>query len=49
VKEGGNFPFFYGCPELWVGKDGNVYLGWGIFFNEKLTFKKKPMVVSKEV
>ena len=27
LKEGGNFPFFYGCPELWVGKDGNVYPG----------------------
>ena len=49
VKEGGNFPFFYGCPELWVGKDGNVYLGWEIFFNEKLTFKEKPAVVIKDV
>ena len=24
VKEGGNFPY-YGFPEPWVGKDGNVY------------------------
>ena len=26
VKEGGDFPFC-GFPELWVGKDGKVYLG----------------------
>ena len=27
VKEGGNFSY-YGFSEPWVGKDGNVYLGW---------------------
>ena len=26
-----------------------MYLGWEIFFNEKLTFKEKPIVVIKEV
>ena len=48
VKEEGDFPF-YGFPELWLGKDGKVYLGWEIFFNEKFTFKEKPTVVIKEV
>ena len=48
MKKWGDFPF-YGFPELWVGKDGQVYLGWEIFFNEKLTFKEKPIVVIKEV
>ena len=48
MKEGGDFPFC-GFPELWVGKDGNVYSGWEIFFNKKLTFKEKPMVVINEV
>ena len=48
VKEGGHFPFC-GFPELWVGKDRIVHLGWEIFFNEKLTFKEKPIVVIKEV
>ena len=38
VKEWGDFHFF-GFLELWVGKDGKVYLGWEIFFNEKLTFQ----------
>ena len=44
VKEGGDCSFC-GFPQLWVGKDGKVYLGWEIFFNEKLTFKEKPIVV----
>ena len=48
VKEGEGF-HFNGFPELWAGKDGKVYLGWEIFFNEKLTFKEKPTVVIKEV
>ena len=48
VKEGGDFPFC-GFPKLWVGKDGKVYLGWEMFFNEKLTFKEKPTMVIKEV
>ena len=48
VKEGEGF-HFYGFPKLWAGKDGKVYLGWEIFFNEKLTFKEKPTVVIKEV
>ena len=44
VKEGGYFPF---CDftKLWVGKDGKMYSGWEIFFNEKLTFKEKPTMV----
>ena len=48
LKEGGDFPFC-GFPQLWVGKDGKVYLGWEIFFNENLTFKEKPTMVIKEV
>ena len=48
VKEGGDFPYC-GFPEPWVGKDGKVYPGWEIFFNEKLTFKKKLIVVIKEM
>ena len=48
VKEGGDFPCC-GFPELWVGNDGKVYLGWEIFFNEKLTFKEKPTMVIKKV
>ena len=28
---------------------GRVYLGWGMFFNEKLTSKEKPTVVIKEI
>ena len=48
VKGGGYFPFC-GFRELWVDKDGKVYLGWEVFFNEKLTFKEKPIVVIKEV
>ena len=48
VKEGGDFPFC-GFLELWIGKDGKVYLGWEMFFNEKLTFKEKLTVVIKEV
>ena len=37
MKEGGDF-LYYGFPKLWE-----------IFFNEKLTFKEKPMMVIKEV
>ena len=48
VKEGGDF-LFSGFLELWVGKDGKVYLGWEIFFYKKLTFKEKPTVLIKEV
>ena len=48
VKEGGDFPF-YGFPKLWVDKDGKVNPSWEIFFNEKLTFKEKPTVVTKEI
>ena len=48
VKEGGDFPFC-GFLELWIGKDGKVYLGWEMFFNEKLTFKEKLTMVIKKV
>ena len=48
VKDGGNFPYC-GFPEPWVGKDGKVYLGWEMFFSEKLTFKEKPTVAIKEI
>ena len=48
MKEGGDFPFC-GFPKLWVDKDGKVYLGWEIFFEEKLTFQEKPTMVIKEV
>lgn len=48
MKEGGDL-YFCGFPELWVDKDGKMYPGWEIFFNEKLTFKEKPIVVIKEV
>ena len=48
VKERGDFPFC-GFLELWVGKDGKVYLSWEMFFNENLTFKEKPTMVIKEV
>ena len=34
---------------LGIGKDGKVYPGWKMFFNEKLTFKEKPIVVIKEI
>ena len=34
---------------LWVDMDGKLYPRWEIFFEEKLTFKKKPIVVIKEV
>ena len=44
MKEGGDFPYC-GFPEPWVGKDGRVYPGWKMFFNEKLTFKEKPILV----
>ena len=48
VKEGGDIPFC-GFPKLWVDKERKVNPGWEIFFNEKLTFKEKPIVVIKEV
>ena len=48
VKEGGDFPYC-GFPEHWVYKDGRVYLGWEIFFNEKLTFEEKLTVVIKKI
>ena len=48
MKEGGDFPYC-GFPEPWIGKDGRVYPGWEMFFNEKLTFKEKPIVVIKEM
>ena len=47
MKEGGDFPFC-DSPELWVGKNGKVYPGWEILFNEKLTFKEKPTIMIKE-
>ena len=48
MKEGGDFPYC-GFAKLWVGKNGKVYPGQEIFFNEKLIFKEKLMVVIKEV
>ena len=48
VREEGDFSFC-GFREYWVGKDGNVYPSWEIFFEEKLTFKEKPTIVIKEV
>ena len=48
MKEGGDFPYC-GFPEPWVGKDGKVYLGQEMVFNEKLTFKEKPTVLIKEM
>ena len=48
MKEGENI-LYCGFPEPWVGKDGKVYPGWEMFFNEKLTFKEKPTVVIKEI
>ena len=48
VKEGGDFPY-NGFPKPWVGKDGRVYLGREMFFNEKLTFKEKPTMVIKQI
>ena len=48
MKEGENFPYC-GFLEPWAGKDGKVYLGWKMFFNEKLTFKEKPIMVIKEI
>ena len=48
MKEGVSF-LYCGFLEPWVGKDGKVYLGWEMFFNEKLTFKEKPTVVIKEI
>ena len=46
MKEGEDFPLG-GFPKLRVGKDGKVYPGCEMFFNEKLTFKEKPTVVIK--
>ena len=37
VKEGGDFPFC-GFLKLWFDKDGKVYPGREIFFDEKLIF-----------
>jgi len=48
VKEGENFPYC-GFLEPWASKNGKVYLGWEMFFNEKLTFKEKPIMVIKEI
>ena len=48
VKGGGNFPYC-SFPKPWVGKDGKVHPGWEMLFDEKLTFKKKPTMVIKEV
>ena len=48
MKEGGDF-LYCGFLEPWVGKDGRVYPGWEMFFNEKITFKEKPTMVIKEV
>ena len=48
VKEGGDFPFC-SLPELWVDKDGKVNPGLEIFFDEKLIFREKPIVVIKEI
>ena len=48
MKEGENFPYC-GFPEPWVSKDGKVYSGWEMFFNEKLSFKEKPTMVIKEI
>ena len=48
VKEEGGFPFC-GFPKLWIDKDGKVYPSWEIFFEEKLTFKEKPLVVIEEI
>ena len=47
MKEGGDFAY-YGFPEPWVGKNGRLYPGWEMFFNEKLTFKEKPTMVIKK-
>ncbi|KAL0008513.1 hypothetical protein SO802_010015 [Lithocarpus litseifolius] len=48
VKEGEGFPYC-GFVEPWMDKDGKMYLGWEIFFGEKLTFKDNPIVVTEEV
>ena len=48
MKEGGDFPYC-GFSKPWVGEHGKVYLGWEMFFNEKLTFKEKPTVVIEEM
>ena len=47
-KEGGDLPYC-GFLKPRVGKDGKVYSGWEMFFNEKLTFKEKHTVVIKEI
>ena len=48
MKEGEDFPYC-GFPKPWVGKDGKVYPGLEMFFNEKFTFKEKPTMVIKEI
>ena len=48
VREGWDFPFCV-FPKFWVGKDGKVYPDWEIFFEKKLTFKEKPIIMIKEV
>ena len=48
VEEEVDFPY-YGFIKPWVGKDGRVYPGWEMIFNEKLTFKEKPTVLIKEM
>ena len=48
VKEGGDF-LYCGFLEPWVGKDGRVYLGWEMFFNEKLTSRENPTLVIKVI
>ena len=48
VKEGGNFPYC-GFLEPWVGKNEKVHRGWEMFFNKKITFKEKPIMVIKEI
>ena len=48
MKKGGDF-LYYGFSEPWVVKHGRVYLGWEMFFNEKITFKEKTTMVIKEM
>ena len=48
VKEGGHIPRC-GFPKPWVGKDGRVYPGYRMFFNQKLTLKEKSTMVIKEI
>ncbi|KAL0004977.1 hypothetical protein SO802_012538 [Lithocarpus litseifolius] len=41
--------FLEGCDGIKRNLDGKMYPGWEIFFDEKFTFKEKPMVVIEEV